>query len=754
MITQKAYVLGALNAAVFFEKNKSKVLYGDTAFISELDDYTWSHFCAIKPEYKQVTFDTVEKLRVQTNTEAKKYEALQLSLELMDTSLSDEYKYGASKLLADLLNGDRKLILFVKNRLYSTPLPALFSPEQALKKLLPNFHRADKLYLNLKEKTILFSHFYTLFKLNLDLELEKQDLLDQSLTDSGCYAKFTIALYQLSKKKYDTAAIEAFKQMKELSITYSYNLFYEIEQLLKQNYSVILSEDIILPIAKKEIASKAIDEEDEILRLIEAHNLTLQKDHDNKRSKRGKAKKVIKFIPNIIEVVDELKEWAIKQQNDEGFFHEFKDLVKKQLHSSKPEQLCKTCCDIAAYFTQIDRFDLAKKLLSYAKRINAEDPVIYSQEAELYNKLGDLKNSLKLYDFAIEKFNNNEVAYNGKAETLRDMGRFEEALQVYNEAIAKFLDNEFAWNGKAETLKDIGKFDEALKFYNETIEKFPHNVVAYSGKAETLKDMGEFDEALKLYNETIEKFEGDVVLYNGKVSTLREMGKMEEALQQCEVTIQKFNDDLYAYCGKAEILKELGKSDDALSLYENILRYNSGNRVAQIGRFRLLLENDRLESYLDILVKSNYKSFDDYINLHVYSMYLIKKRHWTKAFRMIKKGLKSSYFKIRLLFKGVASYFRILKREYKDALYYFDQTTLNKPFENLLATHAFAASNNINEAKNILHSLDYIKKPVFRTTLDYLSERYMLNGFEKTGKPKEELDNLIIEGEMKVLLQV
>ena len=201
MNNNSAYILGTLNSAVFFKDRKAKILHADTSAISDLDGYIWSQFCAIKPEYKVVEFDSIDTLLSQINTEAKKHEALELVLELMDTALSDEYRSGISKILGELLNSDDKLVSFVLNRLYSTPLPETFNADQAYNLLMPQFNKAGDFYIDLKLKTTLFSYFYTLLKLGLELELENQDLLDQVLTDSGCYSKFTIALYEASKEK-------------------------------------------------------------------------------------------------------------------------------------------------------------------------------------------------------------------------------------------------------------------------------------------------------------------------------------------------------------------------------------------------------------------------------------------------------------------------------------------------------------------------------------------------------------------------
>ncbi len=922
----KAYIIGDLNKAVFFEKDEAFVISGESNSHSyPLTGYEWSQICSLRSEYYYSDYSSIPHLKEITNKIYQKSEALEMALELMDTNLSGEYRSGIAKILATNLDKEEEFFVYVKNRLLSTPTPDCFDPDQAYSFVLPYSEKTANLYNNLRDKTKAFAAYYTILKIGLNLELEKQDFVDQTLTDLGYYSKFSEALYESSKNKYDSAAVLTLIKLQELHISHSPSVFFEIESKLKQDYKIVLTEAI-----KESQQSKGKEQtitkfdEDEIIQLIEAHFSQKQSEHDNKLSKRGKAKKITKYSENNLDTVEILKEWSKKyaSKNDDAFLHEFKDVIKNQLRTSRPEHISKTCCDLASHFTQINRFTLSKKLLSYAKRLTPEDIVVYTQEAELSNRIGDLPKALELYNLVLKNFSDNVVSYSGKAktlrdigkfqealqqydetikrfnedvvfrgkaETLRDMGRFQEALELYDETIKKFGENIISFCGKAETLRDMGKFQEALKLYDETIKKIGDDVFAYCGKAETLRDMGKFSEALKqydetiikfgdsyvafhgkaetlrdigkysealkqyektikkfdgdifancgkaetlrdmgkfsealslydetikkfshdvvaycgkaetlrdmgklpealnlydetikkfsqkvvaynakaetlrdmgklpealnLYDETIKKFRYNVVAYNGKAETLRDMGKLSEALKQYDETIKKFSHNVVAYNGKAETLRDMGKLSEALDQYEMILQQNFENKFAQNGRLKLLLETGKLENYDNILIKEDYKTFDDYISLHIYSTFLIKKGDWNEASKMIEIGLKSPFLKDKPHFRSLASYLKILQKQYTAALKYFNPNESNKPVESLLATHAFAASNQINQAKAILHKLDYIERPVIRTTLNYLSERYLLNGFQKSGKPTEELDTLIIEGEMKALLQ-
>jgi tetratricopeptide (TPR) repeat protein len=816
MVQTEAYIIGGLSKGIFWENGIPYIISGGVEPTKHaLTGYEWSQIRFLKSEYYSEEYSSLYQLGETINNISLKTEGLEMAIELMDSNLSDEYRSELAKLLGSQVEKNTELFVYIKNRLLSTPVPNELFPENAYSFIQSFSSKMADLYQGLREKTKSFGAFYTLLKFELNLNYQVQEYVDQFLTDEGLYTKFSEALYEKSRKNYHSAGIETLKALKNMGVSYNPNIFLEIEKQLSQNYRINLSDTTPqVNLTNYEFASE--QENDEIKLLIEEYFLKMQAEHDKKKVKRGFGKKVEKYQEDILDVVEKLKGWVKTHANkgDEAFLNEFKDVVKKQLKSSKPEQLCKTCCDLATFFIGNLRFALAQKLLEYAKLLNSEDPVIYSQIAELYRKQGKFKNALEAYNYAIQK-SNDVVDYSGKAETFRDMGKSEEALAQYDLTIEKF-DDVVAYSGKAEVLRDMGKSEEALAQYDLTIEKFD-NVVAYSGKAEVLRDMGKPEEALKQYDLTIEKFD-NVFAYNGKAETLRDMGKSEEALGQYDLTIKKFDDvvaysgkaetlrdmgkseaalKLYnliiekfdhvvAYCGKAEVLRDMGKPEEALKQYDltiekfdNAAAYNGKsealkdmgriedsfnlykkisfkykyNNFTTLGLYRTMLEVGKLDELRNYVVKPIYITSFDYSCLNMYALLLIKEGDWEQANEVIKKGLESPFKKNILYFKGLASYLKILKREYNQALAYFDNKKPKTPPEILLIVHAYSENDKNLEAKEILRKIDHIKRPVISSTVNYLSERYLLNGFKKSGKLKEELDKLILEGELKAMLQ-
>jgi tetratricopeptide (TPR) repeat protein len=749
-MSSSAYIATNLNLAFLIGKNTSEIIDGKTGASKPLDGYAYSQIRALQPEIKSIPFTTKEALLASITSEYEKQEALSMALEIMDTTLSDNYRNGISLLLDAAIKEKPALLTFVKNRLYSTALPNSFdhtfinAENQLVSQTLID------LYADLKEKARLFNCFETALKLTLNIDTNEQAILDATLTDNGCYAAFTNALYVRSEKDFDGAMILAVPTLEAEHAFKNKNLFDEVKEKLRENYKIVLGEK--LGGVKKELKNNG--ENDPIIILIEKYFEEKQDQNDRKRGKRGNARRVKDYDSEIELSVAEMKDWILENSGDEtSFFYEFEYLVKKQLRSGKPEHLCKTCCDLAAVFIENRSYLIPKKLLEYAEILNPLDEFVFTQKALLLHRQDKLADALDMYNLAILKFGVNAVTLCGKAEVLKDLGNLDEALDTYEQCIEEFPNESVAYNGKAEVLRDMGDNKGALTAYEESILKFKFDAFGYSGKAEVLRSMGRYKEALLIYEKAILDFYDNPVLYCGKAEVLRDLGRYDEALVQYEKTILKFDYYIFSYNGKAEVLRDLHKYDEALVQYEKAIKLFPLNDIGRRGRLQVLLEKGDYIELEKSIKKDNPITKGDYISLHIYCMYLIRTGEWDLATNKIKLGLSCSFAKQKMYFIAIDIYLKIQRKQFDSALADLNLLKVHTPSQSLLFIHANAEENNKPKAVEELHKLEINKRPVIHKTLGNLSERYSLNGFTKTGKSPAELDILILEGEMLALLQ-
>jgi len=479
----KAYIASNINSAIIFS-DKNSVLIGGSFPEQDIDNYLLSHLLAINPEIKEVYYNSVEELKHEILSEFEKQNALSMALELMDNSFSNDYREGIAKLLVKEIEAKPELLIFLKNRFLSTLLPESFNPDLPIQFILNHSKELFDLYNDLTIKAKLFACFYTIFKLELNLELSDQELVDTALTDKGCYASFTIALYEKSLAKYNATAVNTIYNLEKLHFFQDMQLFTELQERLEKGYQIILKDSDF-----KEEFSASTNESDSIAELINKY-FNERKIKEEKKFWKWVKLKRINNIQEIIETIAQIKKLVVEHgPNSQLFFNEFELVVHKVLNSDTPEDLYKICYDLASYFITFYQFDLSNRLLFYAQLLNPNDRAIYTQKALTLHKTGKLNEALELYQSCID-IGNDIADYCGKAEVLRDMGKYEDALIQYDFTIQKFPNEPAPFNAKAEILRDMGKHEEALDQYDKSILKFPNEPVAYNRKADVLRDIG------------------------------------------------------------------------------------------------------------------------------------------------------------------------------------------------------------------------------------------------------------------------
>jgi tetratricopeptide (TPR) repeat protein len=377
-------------------------------------------------------------------------------------------------------------------------------------------------------------------------------------------------------------------------------------------------------------------------------------------------------------------------------------------------------------------------------------------KAETLCDIGKFDEALKEYDTIITQFPNNVIAKGGKAEVLRDLGMFDDALKEYQSIINSFPNEVVARNGKAETLRDLGRFEEALNEYQNIVSKFPNNVIAKSGKAETLRDLGRFEEALNEYQNIISKFPNNVIAKNGKAETLRDLSRFGEALKEYKSIVSQIPNNVIAKCGKAGTLRDLGRFEESLIEYQNIILKFPFNKIARSSYFSLQMLVGNLE-----VVEERYKQLkdvgtfyaSDWLDFHVIGMAYLKRGIYSEAIKIFEKGcLDNPFLKSKKYFQSAFALSQFKKNNFKNSLDIL-LNNLIRPIDYLLVTHAYAGDNQKEKAKEKLHMLENNQHPKIQVGLARLSERYNLNGYDKTGLSNQELDNEIFEIEFELVIQ-
>ena len=237
-----AYIATNLDCAFFVENGMPVLVPGKSKEAPEnIDGYSLSQMFAANPEIIEATWSSIEELQSQVATEYQRQEALSMALELMDTSLSENYRSGIASLLNTELDANPGLLTFLQNRFLATPVPAGFDPKAAKKITDDVSINLAALYENLEEKTELFAAFYTLLVHQLNLEPAEQEFVDLKLTDNGSYAAFATALYERSQLKYIEATKIAEPVLNQMQVFKNADLFDKVQEKIREIHHVKLT---------------------------------------------------------------------------------------------------------------------------------------------------------------------------------------------------------------------------------------------------------------------------------------------------------------------------------------------------------------------------------------------------------------------------------------------------------------------------------------------------------------------------------
>lgn len=185
-------------------------------------------------------------------------------------------------------------------------------------------------------------------------------------------------------------------------------------------------------------------------------------------------------------------------------------------------------------------------------------------------KLGKIDEAKKYYNKTLSYYdsllNENEEDYYllGKAFIFEKIGEFKKSLDIYNEILKEDKQNTGALFRKASTLGTCGKIDESLKYFNELLKLEPEDFETFNTIGWILCENGKFEESLYYLNKSLELNPNDFNTLHSKGYTLEKLGRYEESLKYYEKVIKVNPEDYNGKKGIKSVLKKLKNKKDSL----------------------------------------------------------------------------------------------------------------------------------------------------------------------------------------------
>jgi protein O-mannosyl-transferase len=148
-----------------------------------------------------------------------------------------------------------------------------------------------------------------------------------------------------------------------------------------------------------------------------------------------------------------------------------------------------------------------------------------------WQQCGYWKNSIALYEHALQSTNNNDLAYNNLGNALAAEGRIAESVNNYRAAIKIDPNKADTYYNLAIVLDKQGKGDEAITNYREALRIYPDYLSAHINLGISLVRQLKYNEALYHFRQALRLDPDDPRTYFVLSVALSSTGKIEEAIE-------------------------------------------------------------------------------------------------------------------------------------------------------------------------------------------------------------------------------
>lgn len=492
--------------------------------------------------------DVIDKLKI----EWAKDRGLQLILILLDHEEELQTRLEAAECLDDFLNQD-EVRKYVENHLYSAPLPSAADLNSAIQisadsSLAHVTEFLSTLQNDQEEISKRFAAWEALPIGLFDNPARKQEFYYEAVR----YGAFR--LFVTERQKKNLAVVQLLSHPHFRGSSKARTIFQTWAASFKESVTNI------------EFGKPEIDYD-----TYSGPNTTYKKRH------------ISGF--DVFQQVEKQRE-AIKKLLREGkkelAMHFTEELIANQRRNSKPEHIAKSLCDLAQFAKGLGSPELQREFALKAIAEAPDDSWSYATLGDAYRSLYEFPKAQAAYHSA-GVYGSDHVALTGRAEILKDLGQIKESLQIYEQCTQQFPDVLIARNGRAAVLAHFGKFQQALDDYDKILREEPFDLVTACGRAQVLRDMGQLEEASKELNKLAKSYPENIIPQHAYADVLRELGDLQKAKGAFAEIVNRFPLASSARIGYARVLIDLGCFDDALKEYRKSSSEMPLNPLGYIG---------------------------------------------------------------------------------------------------------------------------------------------------------------------------
>jgi tetratricopeptide (TPR) repeat protein len=210
-------------------------------------------------------------------------------------------------------------------------------------------------------------------------------------------------------------------------------------------------------------------------------------------------------------------------------------------------------------------------LFEHALEVVPRNPTIRYNVANRLRDRGRIDEAIAHYSRALEATPDSSQLNLNLANVLRKQGRIEEAVVLYERAVKADPDHVLANTNLGSAYRSLGRLDDAERHYRTALRGGPDKTALYN-LANLLLSREEFAEAIDRYREALEIDANDPRVHNNLASALLASGDLDAAERHFRAAISISPKYYRAYNNFGLLMQQRGRLDDAIELHQIALR--------------------------------------------------------------------------------------------------------------------------------------------------------------------------------------
>ena len=203
---------------------------------------------------------------------------------------------------------------------------------------------------------------------------------------------------------------------------------------------------------------------------------------------------------------------------------------------------------------------------SKAIALNSQLSDLYNNRGVSYRLTGDLENSMKDLNRALELDPDSLTALINRNSTAQDLGDPALALQDLNRILQLDPDSAFAYNSRGNLYVSLGMTTEALEDYERAIQLDPDLFMAYNNKGNLLSQLGKCLEALDAFSAALKREPSNPNILANRGAVYARCEDYKSAIADYTQSIDLDPHHAVAYLNRGEAKLNLGSENNSSSI--------------------------------------------------------------------------------------------------------------------------------------------------------------------------------------------